>query len=103
MKVADKYGGLGDLVVSPRAALANCLRFDSLVARHIQRLISRAFTYGAVCSLALSWPWTNNVGSFPSVASGFNCVNLGQRLCTYNVPYLTKLSILSSSVNRYRL
>ena len=30
------------------------------------------------------------------------CNNLGQRLCAYNLPYLTKLFVLSGSVNWYR-
>ena len=40
--------GLGGPVVRPLAAHAKGLGFDSPIAQHVQRLISRAFMYGAV-------------------------------------------------------
>ena len=59
-------------VVRPLAARAKDPGFDFPIAQHVQRLISRAFMYGAVGSLVLSWFWT--LGSFPSGAFGCNCV-----------------------------
>ena len=44
-------------VVRPRAARAKDPGFDSPIAQHVQRFISRDFTYGAVGSLVLSWSW----------------------------------------------
>ena len=46
--------------------------FNSPFAQHIQRLISRAFTYSMVGSLAFSLG-PNNLSSFPSCAFEFNC------------------------------
>ena len=43
--------GLGGPAVRPLAARAKGPGFYSSIAQHIQRLISRAFTYGAVGSL----------------------------------------------------
>ena len=48
---------LGGPVVRPLATRAKGLVFDSLTTQHIQRLISRALTYGAVGSLVLIWSW----------------------------------------------
>ena len=49
-------------VVRLLAAHVKDLGFNSPVAQHIQRLISHAFTYGAVGSLVLSWSWTQQPG-----------------------------------------
>ena len=42
-------------MVRPLAAREKGPGFDYPIARHVQRFISRAFTYGAVGSLVLSW------------------------------------------------
>ena len=47
--------GLDGPVVRPLAARAKSSGFDLPIAQHVQRLISRAFAYGAVGSLVLSW------------------------------------------------
>ena len=51
-----------DKCTSVLAAHASSSGFDSPIAKHVQRLISRAFTYGAVGSLVLSWSWTRQPG-----------------------------------------
>ena len=45
--------GHGNLVDRPLAAGVNGQKFDSPMARHVQRLISRVFTYSAVGSLVI--------------------------------------------------
>ena len=64
---------------------------------------SRPIMYGAVDSMVLSQSWTRQSGfiSFRCLWIQL-CNNVGQRLCAYNLPQLTKLSILSGSVNWYR-
>ena len=75
---------MGGPVVKPLATRAMGPGFDSPITQHVQRLISRAFTYGSVGSLVLSWFWARNLDSFPSGAFGFNCViSLGKGyVCT---------------------
>ena len=57
-------------------ARAKSMGFDSPITQHVQRLISRAFMYGAVGSLVLNWSLAppHNLDSFPSGAFEFNCV-----------------------------
>ena len=81
--------GLGGPVVRPLAARAKCPGFDSPITQHVQRLISRPFTYsyGAVGPLVLSWSWAQQPGFIPFGTFGFNCViTLGKRLCAYSLP-----------------
>ena len=55
--------GLGGPVVRTLAARAKGPGFDSSIIQHVQRLISRVFTYGgAVGSPILSWSWTRQPG-----------------------------------------
>ena len=63
--------GLGGPVVRPLAAHAKGPGFDSPIAQHIQRLISLAFTYGAVGSLVLHSSWARQPGI---ISFRFNCV-----------------------------
>ena len=51
------------------------------------RFNSRPIMYGAVGSLILSWSWTDNLGSFPSGAFGFNCV------ITWGIGYVRKICL----------
>ena len=73
---------MGGPVVKPLAARAKGPGFDSRIAQHFRRLLSRAFTYGAVGSLVSRWSWTRKAGFI-----SFRCLwiqlynNLGQRLC----------------------
>ena len=74
-------------MVRPLAARAKGLGFDSPIAQHVQRLISQAFTYGAVGSLVLSGTWARQPGFISFRCLGIQlCNNLGQRLCAYNLP-----------------
>ena len=54
--------GLGGPVARPLAARAKGSGFGSPIFRHVQILFSRAFTYGAVGSLVLSWSWARQSG-----------------------------------------
>ena len=54
--------GLGRPVIRPLAAGAKAPGFDFTIAQHVQILISRVFTYGAVGSLVLSWTWARRPG-----------------------------------------
>ena len=54
-------------MVRPLAARAKGPGFDSSIVQHVRRLSSRAVTYRAV-GIELV------IGSFPSIAFGFNCV-----------------------------
>ena len=80
-------GGLGGPVVRPLAAHAKGLRFNSPIAKYVQRLIFCAFMYGTVGSLVLRWSWARQLGfiSFRCLWIQL-CNNLRQRLCVYNLP-----------------
>ena len=83
--------GLGGTVVKPPAATAKGLRFESPIAQHVQRLISRAFTYGAVGSLVLRWSWTRQPGFI-----SFRCLWI--QLC--NKPWAKVMCVQSAVANQ---
>ena len=96
---------LGGPVVRPLAAHAKGLKFDSPITQHVQRLISRAFTYGSVGSLVLSWFWARKPGFISFRCLWIQLCNiLGQRLCAYRIQlcnniwqwYYVRTSLLSS-------
>ena len=49
--------GLGGPVIRPVVACAKGPGFNFPINQHVLRLIARAFTYGTVDSLVLSWSW----------------------------------------------
>ena len=61
-------------MVRPLAARAKGPGFDSPIAQHVQRLISRAFTTAQLVHRYRVGLGPDNLGSFPSGAFGFNCV-----------------------------
>ena len=64
--------GLSSAVVRPPSAGAKGPGFDSPVAQHVQRLIYRVFTYGAVDSMVLNWYWARQPG-FISFSLTWSC------------------------------
>ena len=79
--------GLGGAVVMPLVVRAKDPGYDTTIAQHLQRLISRAFTYGVVGSLVLSWSWATQSGFIFFWCLWIQmCNNLWQRLCAYNLP-----------------
>ena len=62
LRSSQTYSVLDCPVVRPMVASAKGPGLDSPITQHVQRVISRALTYGAVGSLVLSWSWARQPG-----------------------------------------
>ena len=78
-------------MVRPLAARAKGLGFDSPIAQHVQRNISRTFTGIDLVGLG-----PRNLGSFPSGAFGFNYIT------TLGIGYVHIICLSSPSYSFFR-